>query len=158
MIKPGTYRARAIGARFSAASTGTEQIAVDFELLEGEPPEGRITWWGFFTPRAQAQTLEALRNAGCVFPADDVTDLTGLGETEVELVVIAEETDSGAQRPRVRWVNRLAGAGNALEASQRRALATRLRGAVMGSRPTTPPSEGRAARAPTEGDGAHPPF
>ena len=78
-----------------------------------------------------------MRNAGCTFPNDNIDDLTGLGDTEVELVVNEEQDEHGRVQVRVRWVNRL-GSGVALSTrmsdDQKRGFAAEMRGYVTQSR------------------------
>jgi hypothetical protein len=109
-IENGTYRARAVFGQLGETSTGKEQVAVEFELLdlEGQP---RITWFGYFTEKTEQRTIEALRRCGWM--GLDLTDLRGLDSNEVSIVVEAEEYN-GTWTPRVKWVN--APGGMALKA------------------------------------------
>jgi len=74
MIPKGTYRARATEAEFGFTNTGTEQVAVLFEVVEdGEFQGERITWFGFFTDATSERTIQALRVCG--WAGDDLGDL-----------------------------------------------------------------------------------
>lgn len=120
MINPGTYRARAMGSskphiQFGMAGTGTQQVAVAFmiyqEVLDDhrqptgtyEPTGEEITWIGSFTPATMQRTCESLRYAG--WSTNDLDDMTGLGSTDVDIVVEHEEYQ-GNTRAKVQWVNK----------------------------------------------------
>lgn len=123
----GKFRAKAVEAKLGYASTGTEQVAVAFELLEGHEVGQCVTWYGFFTERAETRTLESLRNAG--WRGDDVSDLSSLGSCECVLDIQLEDG-----RERVKWIN-AAGSGRValkleMTEQQKRAFAARLRGAA----------------------------
>lgn len=130
--RTGHYRARAIDWDFGRARTGTEQIAVCFEVLEG-PYEGqRIQWFGYFTPAALPVTVRALRAAGLT--GNDLTKLDGLGTRDVDLVVEMDPDRDGIPRPRVKWVNevreRHVVLQDVLSNADRHALAERFRDAI----------------------------
>jgi len=157
ILPTGFYRARAIEHEFGVADTGTEQVAVTFELFTEDQWNGhQITWFGFFTEGAARHTLAALRVCG--WEGDDVADLVGLGRNEVELSIV-HETYQGEVRPRVKWVNR-AGRPKVkrpMTVEQKRALSARVRDLAVaitlrergqnGVRPSVSASNG----APPEG-------
>lgn len=137
MIQPGNYRARATGYQFGFAETGTEQVAVTFEIVEeGEHRGQSITWFGFFTPSSSERTVEALRTCG--WQGDDLSDLAGIDRNEVALVIEHEEYN-GKIVVRVRWINRV-GTGRVdlkrkMTDAQRIVLAKRLKGLVLATKP-----------------------
>ena len=90
----GKYRARATRHSFGIAKTGTEYVAVEFELLDDDEKR-TIVWRGYFHAKTAERTLEALRYAGAALEDDDIFDLRGLGSTEVQLVV---ELEAGERR------------------------------------------------------------
>jgi hypothetical protein len=108
MIKPGTYRARAIEAALSIAGTGNEQAAVAVELLDGESAGESVTWFGYFTDKTRESTLRTLR---VFWWGGDLTDLGSIGQcgAEVEVVVEREADADGTLRDRVRWINPIGG-------------------------------------------------
>lgn len=135
MLSKGNYKARAIGGEFGQAKSGTDQVVVVFEVTEGPDRGSRISWYGFFTEKAQARTIESLQHCGCTFPGDTVTDLTGLDLNEVELVVDVE-TYEGKERSKVQWVNKLGGPNlkNQMGAAEKASFADRMRGLVASKR------------------------
>lgn len=152
MTMHGTYKARTLSGGLGYTSKGTEQVGIDFQITEG-PHEGQhITWYGFFTDKTADRTIESLRICG--WEGDDLCDLTGIEKNEVELVIEAEDyTDSRTGEiktgSRVRWVNRIGGSGfsmrDAMDATQAREFAARMRGRVVALR-----GNGQAPRRPAQ--------
>jgi hypothetical protein len=103
MSLAGTHRARAKEWALGKSSAGNEQIAVMFEITQGENIGKSITWFGSFSDKAVDRTLDSLRHCG--WSGDNFVELLGLDTNEVELVVEAEEYE-GKIRDKVRWVNR----------------------------------------------------
>ncbi len=103
MIPAGNYKARAKEWALGMSQTGKEQIAVLFELVEGELAGQTITWFGYFTDNTLDRTLDSLRHCG--WQSDSLADLDHLDTNEVE-VVVEEDTYEGKTRSKVRWVNR----------------------------------------------------
>lgn len=164
---PGTYRARAVGAELSTTSTGKEQIAVQFQLLEHEGET--LLWFGYFTERALPITVRALR--ACGWQGNDLQDLTGILDNEVDLVCANEEYN-GTTRLKVQFVNRPGEMPfvQPMEDTAARSFAARMKGqiAALGgasgrrSAPSTAaPRSARAAQTPEpppHGDDDGPPF
>jgi len=166
----GTHRGRAREWALGHASNGNEQIAVLFELTQGEHAGKTITWFGSFSDAAVDRTLDSLRHCG--WDGDNFAALDGLDANEVELV-IQPETYEGKTRDRVRWVNRPSrlalreqmgpGAASAFAAKMRaKALAHKQSYEQNTPRPSTPraqPGEqttraqfdSRASQAPQAG-------
>lgn len=139
----GKYRARCIDnpsePRFGRSEGGNEQIALTFALVdeEGRPTDTTIDWVGTFAEgKATEITMKALRTCG--WSTDSVDDLTGIDANEVELDVQWDEY-KGERRLRVKWINKPGGNRIAFKASLdeggRKALAARLRGAAIASKP-----------------------
>ena len=137
MIHAGNYKARAVEYQFGLAETGTEQVAVTFEITEeGEFHGHTIVWFGFFTEATAERTVQALRTCG--WDGDDLSDLRGLDRNEVVLVIEHDEYN-GKVQARVKWVNR-SGAGRIelkrkMTDAQRIALGRRLKGLVLATKP-----------------------
>ncbi len=99
------FNARAIPSKSAFAESRKKQtpyISVVFEVIgapEGEDPQ-TFEWQGYFSEATQDRTIESMRYAGCTFPGDNLSDLTGLGSKTVQIQV--EQSDFG---PRVAWVN-----------------------------------------------------
>lgn len=139
----GRYRARAQFGTLTTASTGTEQVVIDFVITEDGPGHGsRLPWYGFFTEKTFARTIESLRHLG--WEGDDLNDLTGIDANEVELDIgIEEYTNKNGEvgmRSRVNWVNRAGGPvlKGAMDAGQAADFARRMRGRVLALRSGTP--------------------
>lgn len=135
MIPEGKHRARATDWDLGEASTGTQQIGVQFEFLD-EPHTGtRMTWFGFFTDKALASTVKALRAMG--WTGADPSELAGRGGTldanEVTLVVENETDQQGQARPRIRWVNPAGGMAMAkpLAGDSLRAFGAQMRAKIL---------------------------
>src|SRR4051812_22051672 len=107
----GRFRARAREWDFGESSKNTEQIAVQFEITEGDEKGRTLTWYGYFTDKTAERTLESMRFMG--WTGDDPTHPDNLNANEVEIVVEPEEytNDKGETKiqSRIRWVNRAGG-------------------------------------------------
>lgn len=170
-IAPGTYRGRAVGGALGETSSGGEQVAVEFELMDSTGAVGpHILWYGYFTEKAFDHTIRALRVCG--WKGDMLTDLSGLTDNEVSLV-IESETYEGRTKSRVRWVNPAGDVGLGLKApltgDKARAFAAKMRGRIAGvdqaerSRTERPQPYGRRTggmppEPPPHDDGDMPPF
>lgn len=145
----GTYRARAVEAELGYASTGTEQVAVSFELLEGDAAGQRITWYGYFSDKGAARTIESLKHCGW---DGNLEDLSTVGCQECQIVLDWEEFN-GRESLRVKWVNGL-GQGlavkNRMDPAQRAAFAQRMKSTVAGVYGTAPASAARSAPRPNQ--------
>lgn len=152
MIQAGTFKARAVEAALGFASTGSEQIAVDFVLLEGDDQGKHICWYSTFGEKVFARAIESLR--ACGWQGDDLSDLTGIDANEVHLVIEVEDDLQGQPRARVRWVNSLGG-GIALKEKMNpaaaQAFAQRMKGAILASKNPAPAPANKAAPARVPG-------
>lgn len=151
-LAPGTYTARGVTAALGIASTGSEQIAVELEVLDPDYAGQRITWFGFFTEATEARTFEALRHLG--WKGDELTDLGGIDQNEVR-IVCDNETYQGQTRLKVQWIN--APGGLALKTpmtpEQVRAFAARMKSKAGASRAKMgTQSNGQDAPMPTDED------
>lgn len=99
----GTHRARGKKWALGHAGNGNEQVAVLFEVTQGEHAGKSITWFGSFSDAAVDRTLDSLRYCG--WNGDNFAELNGLDANEVEIVVEVE-TYKGKASDKVRWVNR----------------------------------------------------
>lgn len=115
---------------FGYANTGTEQVGILVECLDGEFKGKQFTWYGFFTPAAEERTLEQLMIAG--WDGTDVINLPGLGTTEFELQLEEQEDHDENGSPagtfwRPTFINRIGVAmRNQMDDQQKRAFAARL--------------------------------
>jgi hypothetical protein len=167
MLPIANYRARAIEGQMGFADTGTEQIAVTFEIIEEGDFEGHtITWFGFLTEATTERTIKTL--IVCGWEGDDLSDLRGLDRNEVELV-IEHETYNGVKRARVKWVNRPGSGAFVMKRPmtdiQKRALAQKMRGLIVTLRkqegaprsPQSPPPPAQGRRRTQDDPGGYPP-
>lgn len=127
MISPGTYKARGMDAALSTTKSGREQVGVRFELVDH--PGETIIWYGYFTDGTFERTIKSLR--ACGWRGDDLSDLSGIGAMEVQIVVEHEEYN-GKTRAKVRWVNGAGSGGipNQLAADKAKSFAERMRESV----------------------------
>jgi hypothetical protein len=140
LLEPGTYRARAITGELGYTAKGDEQVAVSFEIIDQNG--FRITWYGSFSAEISAnakkspieRTFEALRTCG--WQGDDISDLTGIEQNEVEVVVEINEWE-GKESNRIKWVN-APGSGlalkNVMPPEAKKAFAARMKGQAIASR------------------------
>lgn len=136
MVNPGNHRARATQAALGTSSTGNDQVAVQFEILDwetGTPNGEKITWYGSFTDKAFPITVRALRNMG--WTGDDLSDLSTVSANEVVLDVAQEEYD-GKLQTKVKWVNAIEdNSGPVLKApmseDKAKAFAAKMKGKVL---------------------------
>jgi hypothetical protein len=142
MIPAGTYTAKATGSfDFGTAAQGTEQVAVEVEILEGEQAGRFMTWFGFFTDKTSERTVESLRLLG--WQSDDISRLEGLGSRRVAIVV-EHETYQGKTSAKIQWINRLGGLGVKLKApmddAAKRKFAARMKSFAK-AQPALPPED-----------------
>jgi hypothetical protein len=129
-MQPGRYRAKAIGHKLGKASTGNEQVLVNFEVTDGEHKGRIVYWYGTFTEASIERTLESLEHAG--WDGVSLSQMSGLGDREVELVMENELGQDGQNRLRVRWVNKMGGAMKVeLDRGGVMALEERIKGAML---------------------------
>lgn len=139
MIPVGSYKARAQTGTFAESKAkGTAYVRVPFRIDDGEHKGTTVTWDGYFTENTTERTVEALRNCGCTFPGDNITDLTGLGSAEVEIVVEHEgweDRDGNPRtRARVQWVNAPGGGipeEQLMDERKRASFAAKMKGTVI---------------------------
>lgn len=144
MIDDGKYRARATEWALGRASTGKEQVAVQFQTVDPNSPDAepgpRITWYGYFTEGTFERTVKALRTCG--WTGSDLSDLQGLDANEVQLVIENDEYN-GAISAKVKWINPVGGLAlkEQLSPDEARSFAQRMKGQVLalgGGKPTAP--------------------
>lgn len=100
MIDAGRYKAKATDAKLAYTAGGREQVVLKFKTECGH----FLTYYGSFSDKAYRFTFGALEACGWI--GDDITDLSGVTNNEVSLVVELEPDNNGTMRPKVRWVNR----------------------------------------------------
>lgn len=140
---PQTLKARATHGMLGYTAGGKEQIAVELLILEGEHEGERLSWYGYFTEGTFARTLESLRLLG--WRGDDLSDLSGIDENAVSIVVDEEEYN-GERKVRVRWINAPGGLAlkEPMTSDQAKAFAAKMRGRVLAL------SKGNGAKQPPQ--------
>lgn len=148
LIPEGVYLAKAGEFEFGRSSKGNEQIGVAFTITQGEHAGCRLTWFGFFNSADnEDRTIRSLRAAG--WAGDDITSLDGLGSVEASIVVEVDDYN-GDRRNKVAWVNAPGVAmKEKLNDAEKKALAARLKGKVLASKP-----KGASSAAPYGRSGA----
>jgi hypothetical protein len=122
-------RARAIGAAIGKASTGTHQIAIEFEFLD---EQGGITYYGPLSDAAFPYTMKAIRSAG--FLGDDLSNLDSLsGETPEVVLVIGPEEYNGKVTLKVKFINSTGGLAlkDALQGEDLKSFARQMKGRIV---------------------------
>lgn len=130
-LVPGTFRGKAVNWQFGKAKTGTEQIVVQFEMLDGPAKGERHSWYGPFGERSTQRTLESLEHCG--WDGESLIDLKGMGTKEVELAC-GEDDYNGEKRIRINWVNAVGGGmamHETMSKDQVSAFNSRMRGEIL---------------------------
>ena len=131
MIEAGTFEARPLpGAQVGETGKGSMCVGVEFELIDTGQ---HISWYGYFSEKAQERTIESLRFCG--WTGTDLDNLSEIGTKEkitVQLVIEHEEWE-GTTRAKVQWVNRGGGLrlNKPLSGNEAKAFAASMKGAIM---------------------------
>ena len=135
-LQPGKHFARAIpeSIQFGKATTGTEQIAITFRILDaavlGAETGDEITWVGALGNQKSLEiTAKAIRACGCEDPEDLERDPHCVAQNVVELDIQADSYQ-GKNTLRVKWVNapRRFAFKQALDAGSKASALSRLKG------------------------------
>jgi len=138
----GEFRAKAVSGELGYSGKNSEQIAVQFEILEGADAGKVITWWGYFSDKAADRTLQDLLKTG--WDGEDISVLRGLGDKEVK-IKIADSTYQGVTRQKIIFINSM-GEGNGpkvkktMEEGARADFASRMRGRTLNLQKVDPPA------------------
>src|SRR5262245_28572402 len=131
LISKGVYRAKALEAMWGETGTKKPQVAVLFELLEGDYAGERITYYGVITDKTQDFVLKGLYTAG--WTGDEA--LSGIGSREVDLVIDIEPDLEGKDRNRVKFINEPGSGGlvmkKVLNPTERADVFSRLQGRAL---------------------------
>lgn len=118
LIPKGYYNAMAapvetdegrLWAQFGEAKSGTKQVLVHFEILDGTYAGSKLPWFGYFTKDTIARTLESLRIAG--FKGDDLETFPWQQPDQKVSITVEHNTYEGKTHARVAWVNKPGGGG-----------------------------------------------
>lgn len=133
------YTARARATAWGKSSNGNEQIAVTFEVIEGEHAGAVIAYIKAFTDAATEYVVDALRNCG--WAGDDLFELYNLDEEgcakhlpETVTIVCKPDTYKDKTTLKVAFVNKV-GAGSfsfkeATDAGDVKSFAARMKATV----------------------------
>lgn len=153
------YVARACGTpSWAQAASGNWQIAVPFEISQGEHAGETITWIGVMHDTADKngttgheRVVQSLQYAG--WQGDDLADLAELTDEQAKALLpeevelsCAPETYEGKTRLKVQWVNKV-GAGRfvfkeAASKNDLRSFAAQMKATVRSLRGATPNGSG----------------
>lgn len=126
IIPPGKYRAKAFYGNFQAASTGTPELRVGFEVLSG-PQEGQKVYGSlYFTQKTFERSMEACEYMGMTPEDVENQDIANLGSQECQIVVEHQEYN-GETQARVKWVNSLRGPAQEVPPEAKNAFAEMAR-------------------------------
>jgi hypothetical protein len=126
LIPEGKYRVKAVEAVFGEASTGTEQIGVLLEVVDGDHKGTLLTWYGYFSEAAEERTIQSMRYLG--WKGVDITDLSSMYAGQEAQADIEHDTDQeGKTRAKVQWINGI-GMKKKMEGAQLASFAKRIRG------------------------------
>lgn len=103
LLPEGDYKVKCVSHKIGRAGTDTLQIGVRLRILEGEYAGRFLTWYGFFTDKAEETTMKAMRALG--FSGDDVRDCASMYTQEAIAVVQHELNQDNVTIARVRWIN-----------------------------------------------------
>lgn len=113
-------------------TTGTDQIAILFDISDGPFAGQRITGYVYFTEKAGDRAIESLEHCG--WDGDSLAELKGMGTKEVE-IVCAEEDYNGKKQMKVQWINSPGGRGMAMHETmspeQKLAFNERWKGEIL---------------------------
>lgn len=154
---------KVIASALGRASTGTEQVAVQFEYQDAQGQTRSITWYGYFSSEKSTEIADDALKALGWEPAkngwnyyvlnDDSAENPILGKT-ASLVLGPDKDLDGNERMKVKFVN--AGGGLAMkermDPDAARAFSAKMRARVGGVAPSAPrpqPAAPRPAPAPT---------
>lgn len=146
----GTWKARGCEALLGEASTGSKQIGVDLQLLEGPDQGKHITWYGYFSDATFERTIESLQLLG--WEGDDLSDLRGIDRLEVSIVIEDEPDLQGELHSRVKWINGQGGIAmkNKLDVGSAKAFAAQMKGRIVAMKQKSGGSSAPATRAPQQ--------
>jgi hypothetical protein len=133
MGKP--YDAQAIACGLGEAQTGTPQIAITYQLFDGDDVIGEAPYYGFLTDAAMEYAIKTCRTSG--WEGNDISELDDCNCAEKlpnRIQVVLEENEwEGEVSVRVKWVN--AGGGvrlkKRLDPAGKARLADRIKARIM---------------------------
>lgn len=158
MLNEGKYMGRAVNWTLARSSKkGTPEVAIAFDVFgdDGHVVANR-TFHGYLSDDVFPRTIEVLRVCG--WTGDDLSNLTGLDQNEVELEIRHEEYE-GKVSDRIAFVNqpgRIA-VQNPMDEVDAKSFAAQMRGKIvaLGGKAQKPKRQGTDLVPPIEDE---PPF
>jgi hypothetical protein len=152
LISKGNYTGKGFGVPELGESTEkkTPFVRVAIQIQGGEF-DGRIVNRDlYFSEKTTARTMEVLRNLGCTFPGNDITDFTGYGSTAVNFTVEHESYEKDGETKTVAKIGFINSAGgiNAaarMDEAQKAAFRAKMMGTVAASAGAQKTTNGPAA-------------
>lgn len=127
LIPEGYYNAVAVPVttddgtmtiQFGYTKENKRQVAVCFEVLDGPHAGHRLTWFGYFTEKTTARTIQALRYCG--FRGDDLAAAAAQTLDQQVSITVEHAEYNGKVSAKVAWVNAPGGGGFKLSAPMKR--------------------------------------
>lgn len=110
MIAKGKHNAKVTGASFGTSSNNNEQVAIQFEITDGDFAGECIACIAAFTEDATEYTVEKMRNCG--WDGDDIREfktLADTGQLGPVVIVVEHEEYKGNLHAKVKFVNKPGG-------------------------------------------------
>lgn len=104
--------------QFGYTKESKRQVAVCFEVIDGPYMGQRLTWFGYFTEKATARTIQALRFCG--FRGDDLAAAVTQALDQQVSITVEHAEYNGKVSAKVAWVNAPGGGGFKLSAPMKR--------------------------------------
>lgn len=149
--------------QFGFTKEGKKQLAICFEILDGECAGRRITWFGYFgdtlsngkTPTTVTErTIRSLRYCG--FRGDDLMTVNDQALDQSVSITVEHSEYQGKVSAKVAWVNARGGGGFKLSAPMKkddlRMFAAELKMAVRRIPEAAGEKAVRGASAPSDGE------
>lgn len=126
LVEPGRYRGKVVDHDMGRASTGTPQVAVQFEFVDKAGDTRRLTWYGYFTTATLSSehgVLKQLRELG--WDVDKANwDMAQLGRRtdknpvggalmglEADITIEKDKDQNGKETRKIEWINAEGGIG-----------------------------------------------
>jgi hypothetical protein len=120
--------------QFGFTKENKRQIAVCFEVIDGDYIGHKLTWFGYFTEKTTERTIQALRYCG--FRGDDLMTVNEQALDQAVSITVEHAEYNGKISAKIAWVNAPGGGGFKLSAPMKkndmRRFAAEMRMAVRG--------------------------
>lgn len=128
IIPQGRYVVRATQSGLDRTASGREYIWVGLEIMEGDFQGESLTWKGWLNDEKSIETaVRSLTLMGWEKDSDALDDVSGLGSTPCQAVVVHKEGDNGNIYVNVKYINKLGGMGSRINPDETKIIAEKLR-------------------------------